>query len=102
MAEINLSLGAEYLSNLSKRGMTLYDSHQVIPIYAVDFGRNDLVIVGSGIYYHNDINRYVRYRSILKFNATGDQPLYETGGVRSLMTRPTTHEWDNVVELAAP
>jgi len=100
--EINISLGAKYSSNLSKRGMTLYDSHQVIPIYAIDFGSPDFVIVGSGLYFRHDVNENVRFRSILLANATGDQPLYETGGVKAAAARSMTHEWDNVVELSHP
>jgi len=100
--EFNLSLGAEYLSNLSKRGMTLYDSFQVIPIYALDLGSNDFVIVGSGAYYRNDLTDQIRYRSIINFNPTGDKPLYETNGVKADTPRPVTYEWDNVIEFEVP
>ncbi len=100
--EFNLSLGAEYLSNLSKRGMTLYDSFQVIPIYALDPGFKHFVIVGSGAYYRNELTDRIRYRSIINLNATGDKPLYETRGVSADTHRPITHEWDNVIEIEVP
>ena len=98
--KLTVAAGAEYLSNLSKRGATFYDSYQAFPIFAIQLWSPNLLIVNSTLHYKLDITDHLRYRSILNVNATGDEPLYETGPeVDKAALRDTTHEWDHVLEF---
>jgi len=94
------SIGAEYLSNLNKRGATFYDSYQVIPIFSIDLFSKDLFIVGTSLNYRHKINNYLLYRAKLNINATGDKPLYKTGlEINKLDQKAKTNEIDNILEI---
>ena len=96
-----LSVGAEYLSNLTKRGATLYDAYQVIPIFAIELLHPNLEIIGSSINYQYRLNDHLLYRTRLALGATGDQPLYETT-LAAPTPRDSTNEFDTFLELGWP
>lgn len=97
-----VAFGGEYLSQSTKRGTVLYDSFQVIPIWALDLGSPDLQLVGTSLYYKRTwADGRVRWRTRLVPNATPDRPLYETNGNRQGADRKRTRtgEWDNFFEF---
>jgi hypothetical protein len=97
------ALGAEYLSNLQKRGATLYDSYQVIPIYSAEIFSKNLVAVGTSLNFKHQLSNRMLYRAILNLNATGDEPLYETGEeFDKQIARDKTTEVDQRFEYGLP
>jgi hypothetical protein len=98
-----LILGAEYLSNLSKRGATFYSSYQAFPIFSLQFFSPQLSLTGPTLYYKKQVNPYFLYRSAFKFSATGDKPFYKTGKkLTDRNKRDTTQEIDQIFEFSIP
>ena len=92
---LKLSVGAEYTSRTIKRGAILYDSFQVFPIFALHLANDDFFLVGSSMHYRRFLTESLRVRLIANFDATADEPLYETGQeVDKTMLRPYTNEFD--------
>ena len=99
-----LSAGAEYFSNLSKRGATFYESFQVIPVFAITLFHPDFQIVGTSLNYKYRFDDNFLWRTRFNINSTGDSPLYITGGEQKTARneRQSTHEWDNYLEAGIP
>lgn len=74
-----VAVGAEYLSQLDRRGVVTYGSYQLIPIFAVDLFHPSLQLVGSTLNWRDQISESVLYRIRLNLDAANDTPLYYTG-----------------------
>ncbi|PCI27504.1 hypothetical protein COB52_04725 [Candidatus Kaiserbacteria bacterium] len=101
LTHFQAAVGAEYLSNLNKRGATLYEGYQVIPIFAIELFHPDFELIGSTLNYKHRINPYLLLRTRLNLSASGDKPLYETNAAL-LEQREGTMEWDGFIEFALP
>lgn len=77
--QFGLSVGLKYQNRLSKRGLITYDSWQLLPVVSADLFCNCLFLVGKSIHYKQQLTPWLRLRSKLALDATGDTPLVETG-----------------------
>jgi hypothetical protein len=96
------AVGAEYLSNITKRGVVLYNSFQVIPIWALDLGSPNFQLVGTTLNYKKSFQKdTIVWRTRLVPSATPDKPLYTTQGniQPNSKKRTPTGEWDNYLEI---
>lgn len=103
--EWKFALGGEYISRVTKRGVVLYNSYQVFPIWALDLGTPNLQLVGSSLNYKlANKAETLRWRSRLVPNSTPDRPLFESRGVRQIESRKRTRtaEVDNFFEFHLP
>jgi hypothetical protein len=97
--KFTVAVGAEYLSQLDRRGVVTYGSYQVIPIYAIDLFHPSLQLIGSTLNWRQQISDSALYRLRLNFDAANDLPLYYTGENESSRVRRTTaSEFETFVE----
>lgn len=99
--KVHGAIGAEYFSNMSKRGIITYGGQQLIPIYSLDLGSPDLQLVGSAITFRTPLkDENWLFRSRLYFDSTLDQPLYFTEEEKKedRVRREITHELDLFLE----
>lgn len=85
-----VAVGAEYFSQLDRRGIVTYGSYQLIPIFAVDLFHPSLQLVGSTLNWRQQISDSALYRLRLNFDAANDVPLYYTGEKEAERVRRTT------------
>ncbi len=99
-----IALGGKFQSSLQKRGAIFYRSWQLTPIWAIDLFHPSLQIVGSTLLFSHHLTDWLRYRSRFALSATGDRPLYLTGGMGEgpQNQRKGTMELDQFLELRDP
>ncbi len=97
-----LVAGLKAVSNLSRRGATLYDSPQFNPLVYAGFFENRLQFLVTSLEYADFLSgRWLRGRS--KVQLVSDKPLYTTGEPRTIRnSRESTVEWTQTLEFFAP
>jgi hypothetical protein len=98
-----VALGAEYLSQLERRGIIVYKGYQVFPIYSVDLFNPDLQLVGSSLNYRWRLDsQALTLRTRLSIDSTNDSPLYETKEKKTdRIRRTSTSEVEGFLEWRA-
>lgn len=95
-----VAIGAEYISQLDRRGVITYGSYQAFPIYSVDLFHPDLQLVGSTLNWKSAIGESALYRLRLNPDAANDSPLYETGEkLEDRVRRASASEVEAFLEL---
>lgn len=74
-----VAVGAEYLSQLDRRGVITYGSFQAFPIFSVDLFHPGLQLVGSTLNWKSQLGESALYRLRLNADAANDTPLYVSG-----------------------
>lgn len=77
-----IAVGAEYLSQLDRRGVITYGSFQAFPIFSVDLFHPGLQLVGSTLNWKSSLGESALYRLRLNADAANDTPLYVSGEKR--------------------
>ncbi len=97
--DFSAALGAQATSSLNKRGIITYGSFQAFPIYAVNLFNPNLMLAGSALYYKYQYNSNLVFRTRVNFDATNDDPLYETSEAKNKrVKREQTTEIDFYAE----
>lgn len=95
-----VAVGAEYVSQVDRRGVITYGSYQAFPIFSVDLFHPDLQLVGSTLNWKSQIGDSMLYRLRLNADAPNDTPLYVTGEkLDDRVRRPSASEAEVFLEL---
>jgi outer membrane scaffolding protein for murein synthesis (MipA/OmpV family) len=101
--ELSGALGGQYMSLIERRGIIVYDGYQAFPIYSVNLWNPNLQLVGSTLNYRwSLLEDTLVLRARANFDATNDEPLYETDEKEEdRIRRKTTNEVEGFVEWRA-
>jgi hypothetical protein len=95
-----VAVGAEYVSQLDRRGVITYGSFQAFPIFSIDLFHPDLQLVGATLNWKAKTGESVLYRFRLNADASNDSPLYETAEkLNDRVRRPSAGEAEAYLEL---
>ncbi len=101
LTHIKLSIGVEYLSNLSQRGATFYDAPQIFPIFALEIFSPQLQLLGSSLFYRTRLRPNLVYRSQL--NTIKDRVVYKTRvPLTDRNKREKTMEFSQIIDWEIP
>ena len=111
MSDFEVAFGLKGLSHLTKNGVLLYDSWQVLPVPVVKYHPWNLELIGSQLFFKTPLLDSLILKTVLNLNSI-PEPLYRTGGAdtqnpplaksRELEVLLSNHEpWFNVLLFTA-
>lgn len=97
--DFGLILGGQASTISYKRGIITYEGAQAVPFFGAQLFHPDWLFAGSALYYRRELSKNLLFRTRLNFDATGDDPLYETSeDIEARVTRESTTELDLILE----